>query len=142
MIQFMYDYLVRQSLIDYIVFTPSFIDKVDGSSFTRSRSSSTSTVDMSSTESVTSVIFMDTYTKLKGNLDEVKWREVKRRRVCIFFFFFFFFAILIDGVSLVPSLWIGTSYGSVLTVHFNIPERDVRVSQSIPVSINGEYIEK
>ncbi|KAL9878912.1 syntaxin-binding protein tomosyn isoform 2-T3 [Glossina fuscipes fuscipes] len=79
--------------------------KLDGS-FSRSRSSSMSSIDMSSTESVTCLAFMESFAKLK------------------------------DVFSLVPTLWIGTSFGSVLTLLFNIPERDVRSLQPISITLN------
>uniref|UniRef100_A0ABK9MYJ5 V-SNARE coiled-coil homology domain-containing protein n=1 Tax=Glossina morsitans morsitans TaxID=37546 RepID=A0ABK9MYJ5_GLOMM len=83
--------------------------KLDGS-FSRSRSSSMSSIDMSSTESVTCLAFMESFAKLK------------------------------DVFSLVPTLWIGTSFGSVLTLLFNIPERDVRSLQPISITLNGKPI--
>ncbi|KAL9878916.1 syntaxin-binding protein 5 isoform X2 [Glossina fuscipes] len=92
----------------YVILRKLF-EKLDGS-FSRSRSSSMSSIDMSSTESVTCLAFMESFAKLK------------------------------DVFSLVPTLWIGTSFGSVLTLLFNIPERDVRSLQPISITLNGKPI--
>ncbi|XP_065362681.1 syntaxin-binding protein 5 isoform X2 [Calliphora vicina] len=81
-------------------------DKVDGS-FSRSRSSSMSSIDMSSAESVTCLAFIETFAKKS------------------------------DILSLVPTLWIGTSFGSILTLVVSMPEREVRKSQPVLVTING-----
>ncbi|KAI8116093.1 Syntaxin-binding protein 5 [Lucilia cuprina] len=81
-------------------------DKVDGS-FSRSRSSSMSSIDMSSAESVTCLAFIETFAKRS------------------------------DILSLVPTLWIGTSFGSILTLVVSMPEREVRKSQPVLVTING-----
>ncbi|XP_037822841.1 syntaxin-binding protein 5 isoform X1 [Lucilia sericata] len=80
--------------------------KVDGS-FSRSRSSSMSSIDMSSAESVTCLAFIETFAKRS------------------------------DILSLVPTLWIGTSFGSILTLVVSMPEREVRKSQPVLVTING-----
>ncbi|XP_065362680.1 syntaxin-binding protein 5 isoform X1 [Calliphora vicina] len=80
--------------------------KVDGS-FSRSRSSSMSSIDMSSAESVTCLAFIETFAKKS------------------------------DILSLVPTLWIGTSFGSILTLVVSMPEREVRKSQPVLVTING-----
>ncbi|KNC23670.1 hypothetical protein FF38_01404 [Lucilia cuprina] len=85
-----------------------YIDKVDGS-FSRSRSSSMSSIDMSSAESVTCLAFIETFAKRS------------------------------DILSLVPTLWIGTSFGSILTLVVSMPEREVRKSQPVLVTINGMY---
>ncbi|KAM7350051.1 syntaxin-binding protein tomosyn isoform 2-T4 [Cochliomyia hominivorax] len=81
-------------------------DKVDGS-FSRSRSSSMSSIDMSSAESVTCLAFIETFAK-RGEI-----------------------------LSLVPTLWIGTSFGSILTLVVSMPDREVRKSQPVLVTING-----
>uniref|UniRef100_A0A0A1XE70 Syntaxin-binding protein 5 n=1 Tax=Zeugodacus cucurbitae TaxID=28588 RepID=A0A0A1XE70_ZEUCU len=81
-------------------------DKLDGS-FSRSRSSSMSSIDMSSSESVTSLAFIESYGKKSDNL------------------------------TLVPTLWIGTSFGSILTLLISLPERESRKTQPVLVTING-----
>ncbi|XP_017963804.1 syntaxin-binding protein 5 isoform X3 [Drosophila navojoa] len=83
-----------------------FFDKLDGT-FSRSRSSSMSSIDMSSSESVTCLAFIESYAKRN------------------------------DILTLVPTLWIGTSFGSILTLFITMPERDVRKSQPVLVTING-----
>ncbi|XP_073834958.1 syntaxin-binding protein tomosyn isoform X1 [Musca autumnalis] len=80
--------------------------KVDGS-FSRSRSSSMSSIDMSSAESVTCLAFIESYNKRN------------------------------DMLSVVPTLWVGTSFGSILTLVVSMPEREVRKSQPVLVTING-----
>ncbi|XP_034105110.2 syntaxin-binding protein 5 isoform X1 [Drosophila albomicans] len=82
------------------------IHKLDGT-FSRSRSSSMSSIDMSSSESVTCLAFIESYAKRN------------------------------DILSLVPTLWIGTSFGSILTLFITMPERDMRKSQPVLVTING-----
>ncbi|XP_046801362.1 syntaxin-binding protein 5 isoform X3 [Lucilia cuprina] len=89
----------------YVIIWKVF-DKVDGS-FSRSRSSSMSSIDMSSAESVTCLAFIETFAKRS------------------------------DILSLVPTLWIGTSFGSILTLVVSMPEREVRKSQPVLVTING-----
>ncbi|XP_017088009.2 syntaxin-binding protein 5 isoform X3 [Drosophila bipectinata] len=81
-------------------------DKLDGT-FSRSRSSSMSSIDMSSSESVTCLAFIESYAKRN------------------------------DILALVPTLWIGTSFGSILTLFITMPERDVRKSQPVLITING-----
>ncbi|XP_034670816.1 syntaxin-binding protein 5 isoform X3 [Drosophila subobscura] len=83
-----------------------FFDKLDGT-FSRSRSSSMSSIDMSSSESVTCLAFIESYAKRN------------------------------DILTLVPTLWIGTSFGSILTLFITMPERDVRKSQPVLITING-----
>ncbi|KAH8362527.1 hypothetical protein KR084_012604 [Drosophila pseudotakahashii] len=82
------------------------IHKLDGT-FSRSRSSSMSSIDMSSSESVTCLAFIESYAKRN------------------------------DILTLVPTLWIGTSFGSILTLFITMPERDVRKSQPVLITING-----
>ncbi|XP_067638470.1 syntaxin-binding protein 5 isoform X9 [Eurosta solidaginis] len=81
-------------------------DKLDGS-FSRSRSSSMSSIDMSSSESVTSLAFIESYGKK------------------------------IDALALVPTLWVGTSFGSILTLLITLPEKELRRTQPVLVAING-----
>ncbi|XP_037930713.1 syntaxin-binding protein 5 [Teleopsis dalmanni] len=80
--------------------------KIDGS-FSRSRSSSISSIDTSSAESVTCLAFIDSY--------------VKRN----------------DALSLYPTLWVGTSFGSVLTLLITMPDHEQRRCQPVLVTING-----
>ncbi|XP_067638462.1 syntaxin-binding protein 5 isoform X2 [Eurosta solidaginis] len=82
------------------------IYKLDGS-FSRSRSSSMSSIDMSSSESVTSLAFIESYGKK------------------------------IDALALVPTLWVGTSFGSILTLLITLPEKELRRTQPVLVAING-----
>ncbi|XP_020801785.1 syntaxin-binding protein 5 isoform X1 [Drosophila serrata] len=82
------------------------IHKLDGT-FSRSRSSSMSSIDMSSSESVTCLAFIESYAKRN------------------------------DILTLVPTLWIGTSFGSILTLFITMPDRDVRKSQPVLITING-----
>lgn len=42
-------------------------------------------------------------------------------------------------MSLVPTLWVGTSLGSVLTVSITLPDGDARKTQAVLVSILGNY---
>ncbi|KPU75199.1 uncharacterized protein Dana_GF21382, isoform F [Drosophila ananassae] len=83
-----------------------WMNKLDGT-FSRSRSSSMSSIDMSSSESVTCLAFIESYAKRN------------------------------DILALVPTLWIGTSFGSILTLFITMPERDVRKSQPVLITING-----
>lgn len=41
-------------------------------------------------------------------------------------------------LSVVPTLWVGTSFGSILTLVVAMPEREVRKSQPVLVTINGK----
>lgn len=45
---------------------------------------------------------------------------------------------LTDPTSLLPTLWVGTSLGSVLTVAIQLPELDDRKTQPVLVTIAGE----
>ncbi|XP_023035301.1 syntaxin-binding protein 5 isoform X2 [Drosophila willistoni] len=97
----------QQSVTSYESFKKSKSqDKLDGT-FSRSRSSSMSSIDMSSSESVTCLAFIESYAKRN------------------------------DILTLVPTLWIGTSFGSILTLFITMPERDVRKSQPVLITING-----
>ncbi|KAL7027298.1 hypothetical protein ACKWTF_005398 [Chironomus riparius] len=81
-------------------------DKLDNS-FSRSRSSSMSSLENISSESVTCLAFVDSYTKKS------------------------------DPSALIPTLWLGTSLGSVLTVSITLPEADTRNTSPVLVSILG-----
>lgn len=43
-----------------------------------------------------------------------------------------------DPTLLMPTLWIGTSLGSVLTVAITLPDQDSRKSSPVVVTILGE----
>ncbi|XP_037918908.1 syntaxin-binding protein 5 isoform X6 [Hermetia illucens] len=82
------------------------IDKLD-SSFSRSRSSSMSSLENITSEAVTCLAFTDSYTKKS------------------------------ESSTLIPTLWVGTSLGSVLTVSISLPDTDSRKTQPVIVSILG-----
>ncbi|XP_055303956.1 syntaxin-binding protein 5 isoform X4 [Sitodiplosis mosellana] len=84
----------------------SRVDKLD-SSFSRSRSSSMSSLENISTESVTCLAFADSYTKKS------------------------------DPSTLLPTLWVGTSLGSVLTISITLPDADARKIQPVLPTIMG-----
>lgn len=44
-----------------------------------------------------------------------------------------------DPTTLLPTLWIGTTLGSVLTMMINLPETDLRHTQPVVVSTSGKY---
>lgn len=156
-------------------------DKLDNS-FSRSRSSSMSSLENITSESVTCLAFVDSYTKKSG-------------KFLTFFFYFFIFILLfaklhaicftlsqlnqfiliyfsslslsfsllfhidcfsvvlyvfvgwkflthcgyikIDPSALIPTLWLGTSLGSVLTVSITLPEAESRNTSPVLVSILG-----
>ncbi|XP_055371132.1 syntaxin-binding protein 5 isoform X6 [Condylostylus longicornis] len=89
-----------------LLFGNNFCDKLD-SSFSRSRSSSMSSLENISSEAVTCLAFSDSYTKKS------------------------------DPSLLTPTLWVGTSLGSVLTVSISLPDADCRNAQPVLVSILG-----
>lgn len=82
------------------------VDKLD-SSFSRSRSSSMSSLENISQEGIQCLAFADSYTKKS------------------------------DPTALLPTLWIGTTLGSVLTMMINLPEADLRHTQPVVVSTSG-----
>ncbi|XP_055709025.1 syntaxin-binding protein 5 isoform X2 [Phlebotomus papatasi] len=81
-------------------------NKLD-SSFSRSRSSSMSSLENISSEAVQCLAFADSYTKKS------------------------------DPSTLQPTLWIGTSLGSVLTISITLPDTDNRKTNPVVVSILG-----
>ncbi|XP_061378647.1 syntaxin-binding protein 5 isoform X5 [Danaus plexippus] len=81
-------------------------DKLD-SSFSRSRSSSMSSLENISQEGIQCLAFADSYTKKS------------------------------DPSTLLPTLWIGTTLGSVLTMMISLPEADMRHTQPVVVSTSG-----
>ncbi|XP_031364723.1 syntaxin-binding protein 5 isoform X6 [Apis dorsata] len=90
--------------ISFAVFPDSKVDsdKYD-SSFQRSRSSSMSSLENITTETISCLTFADSYTKK-------------------------------SDTSPVPTLWIGTSLGSIQTVIFNTPARGERHAHPVVVS--------
>ncbi|XP_063826471.1 syntaxin-binding protein 5 [Ostrinia nubilalis] len=82
------------------------VDKLD-SSFSRSRSSSMSSLENISQEGIQCLAFADSYTKKS------------------------------DPMTLLPTLWIGTTLGSVLTMMISLPEADLRHTQPVVVSTTG-----
>ncbi|XP_076754792.1 syntaxin-binding protein tomosyn isoform X6 [Xylocopa sonorina] len=95
---------LKQVQISFAVFPDSKVDsdKYD-SSFQRSRSSSMSSLENISTETISCLTFADSYTKK-------------------------------SDTSPVPTLWIGTSLGSIQTVIFNTPARGERHAHPVVVS--------
>ncbi|XP_012134720.1 syntaxin-binding protein tomosyn isoform X13 [Megachile rotundata] len=93
-----------QVQISFAVFPDSKVDsdKYD-SSFQRSRSSSMSSLENITTETISCLIFADSYTKKSDTVP-------------------------------VPTLWIGTSLGSIQTVIFNTPARGERHAHPVVVS--------
>nr|XP_024214849.1 syntaxin-binding protein 5 isoform X5 [Halyomorpha halys] len=81
-------------------------DKLD-SSFSRSRSSSMSSLENISAEAIQCIAFADTYTKKS------------------------------ESASTFPTLWFGTSLGSVLTVMLNVPTSDIRSSHPVAIGPFG-----
>ncbi|CAB3254221.1 unnamed protein product [Arctia plantaginis] len=82
------------------------VDKLD-TSFSRSRSSSMSSLENMSQEGIQCLAFADSYTKKS------------------------------DPTTLLPTLWIGTTQGSVLTMMINLPETDLRHTQPVVISTSG-----
>lgn len=85
------------------------VDKLDNS-FSRSRSSSMSSLENITSEAIQVLAFTDSFTKRS------------------------------DPLSLVPSLWVGTSLGSVLAITIIPPDADSRSSQPVVVSLMGTTI--
>lgn len=44
----------------------------------------------------------------------------------------------LDPTTLLPTLWIGTTLGSVLTMMISLPEAELRHTQPVVVSTSGE----
>ncbi|KAF9824379.1 hypothetical protein SFRURICE_002041 [Spodoptera frugiperda] len=82
------------------------VDKLD-SSFSRSRSSSMSSLENISQEGIQCLAFADSYTKKS------------------------------DPTALTPTLWIGTTLGSVLTLSITLPEAELRHTQPVHVTTSG-----
>ncbi|KAH0557943.1 hypothetical protein KQX54_013131 [Cotesia glomerata] len=82
-------------------------DKYD-STFQRSRSSSMSSLENISTETISCLTFADCYTKK-------------------------------TDVTVLPTLWIGTSSGSIQTVVFNLPIPEERQTQPVIISTSNAF---
>ncbi|XP_047025165.1 syntaxin-binding protein 5 isoform X1 [Helicoverpa zea] len=81
-------------------------NKLD-SSFSRSRSSSMSSLENISQEGIQCLAFADSYTKKS------------------------------DPTALMPTLWIGTTLGSVLTMTITLPEPELRQTQPVLIATSG-----
>ncbi|XP_055525222.1 syntaxin-binding protein 5 isoform X2 [Wyeomyia smithii] len=81
-------------------------DKLDNT-FSRSRSSSLSSLENSSNEAVTCLAFADSYIRKS------------------------------DPSLALPTMWLGTSLGAVLTVSLSIPEQESRKSEAAQTSLTG-----
>ncbi|BES93882.1 LLGL2 [Nesidiocoris tenuis] len=81
------------------------MNKLD-SSFSRSRSSSMSSLENISSEAVQCIAFADSYTKKTDS-------------------------------TTFPTLWLGTSLGSVLTIMLNVPSSDIRSTQPVTIGPFG-----
>ncbi|XP_072932411.1 syntaxin-binding protein 5 isoform X3 [Epargyreus clarus] len=93
---------------EQVLEVPKRIDKLD-SSFSRSRSSSMSSLENISQEGIQCLAFADSYTKKS------------------------------DPTTLLPTLWIGTTLGSVLTMMISLPDAELRHTQPVVVSTSGQY---
>ncbi|XP_050508304.1 syntaxin-binding protein 5 [Diabrotica virgifera virgifera] len=80
------------------------------SSFSRSRSSSMSSLENITSESIQCLAFVDSYTKKS------------------------------EPSTLTPTLWVGTSLGSVITIYITPPDVDSRSSQPVVVSLVGATV--
>ncbi|XP_044594793.1 syntaxin-binding protein 5 isoform X9 [Cotesia glomerata] len=103
---------IDQVQINFAVFPDSKFDsgradKYD-STFQRSRSSSMSSLENISTETISCLTFADCYTKK-------------------------------TDVTVLPTLWIGTSSGSIQTVVFNLPIPEERQTQPVIISTSNAF---
>lgn len=118
------------------------VDKYD-SSFQRSRSSSMSSLENITTETISCLTFADSYTKKSGTSMHhcSLYNELSRLRGM------FFYSnhcasncsFIPKDISPVPTLWIGTSLGSIQTVIFNTPVRGDRHAHPAVVSSCSKY---
>ncbi|XP_065088344.1 syntaxin-binding protein 5 isoform X6 [Ochlerotatus camptorhynchus] len=81
-------------------------DKLDNS-FSRSRSSSMSSLENANSEAVTCLAFADSYIKKS------------------------------DPSLALPTMWLGTSLGAVLTVSLSVPDQESRKSEAVQASLTG-----
>lgn len=92
---------------------------------------------MSSLENITSesiqcLAFVDSYTRRSGtNFCSIAKLTQKMTNTVIF---------LLEPTVLTPTLWVGTSLGSVLTILITPPDPDSRSSQPVVVSLVGVTI--
>ncbi|XP_044594790.1 syntaxin-binding protein 5 isoform X6 [Cotesia glomerata] len=105
-------YEILKVQINFAVFPDSKFDsgradKYD-STFQRSRSSSMSSLENISTETISCLTFADCYTKK-------------------------------TDVTVLPTLWIGTSSGSIQTVVFNLPIPEERQTQPVIISTSNAF---
>lgn len=85
-----------------------------------------------SSESVTCLAFADSYMRKSGESQASQVFVVRKRTVSV--------SIATpqpDPSAQVPTLWVGTSLGSVLTVAIQLPEADDRKTQPVLVTIMG-----
>lgn len=116
--------------------TTGRVDKLD-SSFSRSRSSSMSSLENITSESVTCLAFADSYTKKSGKIQRLTLFPIN-----LILIFLIFEKKIKDPSTLLPTLWVGTSLGSVLTVSIILPDADERKTQPVVVSILGIFDKK
>lgn len=90
-----------------------------------------SSLENISTESVTCLAFADSYTKKSGKCGD-------RGQMSFPMIGFHSDFCTIDPSTLMPTLWIGTSLGSVLTVSITLPETEARKAQPVLVTIMGK----
>lgn len=99
-----------------------------------------SSLENISTESVTCLAFADSYTKKSGLYSYCFGNDLNGKSIFSpKFVFIIFFCVFVDPMSLLPTLWVGTSLGSVLTVSIILPEADGRKTQPVLVSILGKF---
>lgn len=103
------------------------VDKLD-SSFSRSRSSSMSSLENITSEAIQCLVFADSYTRKSGTFIS----QIRKIVIDIQYFS--------EPTLLTPTLWVGTSLGSVLTILINAPDPDSRSSQPVVVSLVGVTI--
>lgn len=91
-----------------------------------------SSLENITSEAVTCLAFSDSYTKKSGKfLISRFFREVSQLD-CVLFY--------ADPLTSMPTLWVGTKLGSVLTVSMSLPDPDLRKSmkEKVLVSIFGK----
>lgn len=106
--------------------TTGRVDKLD-SSFSRSRSSSMSSLDNISSEAVQCLVFAESFTRKNGESVCNSEPQVTHSAALP----------LTDPTLLMPTLWIGTSLGSVLTIAITLPDQDSRKTSPVVVTILG-----
>ncbi|CAH1799063.1 unnamed protein product [Owenia fusiformis] len=97
----------RMRKISYATYLELDSDKTDSSSFSRSRSSSMSSLENITKEAIQCIVFADSFTRKTDSYTS-------------------------------PSLWVGTSLGSVLVIALNLPPSgEQRLTQPVMVSPSG-----